>query len=167
MHISVDSASFSLSRPLPALPLFCSLVLMYNSVDARDAKLSLLDSVIRFASATRQLELLAPYLVGASTWQRDWELTDVEARSLYLLLSQVNTKAGDAQLGQAFLIRYLSTFEKADAATIEEAKAHARDAALGYIRAPNLSQRAALAHLASVSRNRDATIARKDRQHAT
>lgn len=123
---------------------------MYNSVDTRDAKLSLLTSVIRYASASRQLELLAPYLVGAASWQRDWELSDVEARGLFLLLSQVSAKAGDAAQGQAFLVRYLSTFDKADAATLEEAKEHAREAALGYIRAPNLAQRIALAHLAAV-----------------
>lgn len=64
------------------------------------------------------------------------------------------------RLLQAFLIRYLSTFEAEAAAgslsapALEEAKAHAKEAALGYIRAPALSQRSALAHLAVVSRSR-------------
>lgn len=129
----------------------CSMVHMYNNVEGRDAKLALLTAIISYAASTKQLELLAPYLAGAASWQREWELSDGEARALFLLLSQVYSKAGSAQEAQAFLIRYLATFEHAAPAALEEAKEHARDAALGYIRAPALSQRSALAHLAAVS----------------
>lgn len=188
----------------PACNLFssaypCSLTHVFNAVDERGSKLALLAAAISYASASKQLDQLAPFLAGASTWQRDWQLTDVEARQLWLLLSDAYGKAGDSHAAQvrdercrssddagapscllrrrcntapstplaptrtrtlylqAFLIRYLATFEAEAAAgslstaALEEAKGHAKDAALGYIRAPALSQRSALAHLAVVS----------------
>lgn len=145
-------------RPLLRLK---ALTHVFNAVDERGSKLALLAAAISYASTSKQLDQLAPFLAGAATWQRDWQLTDVEARTLWLLLSDAYGKAGDGHAAQAFLIRYLSTFEaeaaagSLSAAALEEAKAHAKEAALGYIRAPALSQRSALAHLAVVRALKD------------
>ena len=126
---------------------------VYNAVEERGARLALLRAIIAFAAATKQMDQMAPYLsvVSGASWQRDWGLSDAEARALFLQLAQVHGAAGEATVSQAFLIRYLATFEAAGAEALAEAKEHARDAALGYIRAPALSQRSSLAHLAAVS----------------
>lgn len=144
----------------------CSLVHLYNSLEdssfsLRAQKLSLIATVISYASNTKQLDQLAPYLASAASWQKEWQLSNAEARGLFLLLSRAYGKAGDGSSAQAFLIRYLQTFEPsvaadgssaaASPASLEEAKEHAKEAAIGYIRAPALSQRSALAHLAAVS----------------
>jgi hypothetical protein len=147
---------FLSSYPSPA----CSLVHLYNSLEdsLRSQKLSLISTIISYASNTKQLDQLAPYLAGAAAWQKEWQLSNDEARSLFLLLSRAYGKAGDASSAQVFLIRYLQTFEPSagssgapSPAALEEAKEHAKEAAIGYIRAPALSQRSALAHLAAVS----------------
>lgn len=103
------------------------LALVYNAVDARETKLSLLAAVVAYAAASRQLEQLAPFLssIAAPSWQADWGLADAEARRVFLLLSQVYSAAGDAQQGQAYLIRYLATFEAASASALEEVRATA------------------------------------------
>jgi hypothetical protein len=79
-------------------------------------------------------------------------LTSSPAQDLFLLLARAYGDAGDSAAAQAFLIRYLATFEGAAAtpAALAAAAPHARAAALGYIRAPALSQRSSLAHLAAV-----------------
>ncbi len=74
------------------------------------------------------------------------------SQDLFLLLARAYGDAGDGAAAQAFLIRYLATFEgpAATPAALAAAAPHARAAALGYIRAPALSQRSSLAHLAAV-----------------
>eukprot|EP00158_Paraphelidium_tribonemae_P000103 Partr_v1_DN16839_c0_g1_i1_m28286 putative Component of the eukaryotic translation initiation factor 3 (eIF-3) complex, which is involved in protein synthesis and, together with other initiation factors, stimulates binding of mRNA and methionyl-tRNAi to the 40S ribosome (By similarity) len=126
---------------------------LYNSLsDAthKAEKLGLLRSVIRFASDTRQLEALAPLFAGAAGWKAKWGLTEQEARALYLLISVSLEKAGDAEQAQAFLIRYLATYEGDVGAIDDEALARAKDAAVGYVKAPAVSQRSALPQLAVV-----------------
>ena len=130
------------------------LVNLYNLVSEatnKAEKLGLLKSIIRFASDTKQLELLAPVFAGAAGWKAKWGLSDVEARAIYLLISSVLEKAGDAEQAQVFLIRYLSTFEADGGAIDDEALGHAKDAAVGYVKAPAVSQRSALPQLAVVS----------------
>lgn len=126
---------------------------LYNSLsDAthKVEKLGLLRSVIRFASDTRQLDALAPLFAGAAGWKAKWGLAEQEARALYLLISVSLEKAGDAEQAQAFLIRYLTTFEGDVGAIDDEALARAKDAAVGYVKAPAVSQRSALPQLAVV-----------------
>lgn len=132
---------------------------LYNSLsdgEHRREKLALLRSVISFASASRQLELLAPVLASAGSWRSKWRLSDGEARGLYLLLSQVLDRAGDAEQAQVFLIRYLATYESAaaGAAIPDEALELAKAAAIGYVKAPAVSQRSALPQLAAVREGR-------------
>lgn len=120
---------------------------------SRADKVHAFEVLVRFAAASKQLDLLAPFIAGAASWQRDWQLSTAEARALFLLLTTTYAGVGEATAAQGFRIRYLQTFEGPEVAPAELAGAleHAREAALGYIRAPALSQRAALAHLAAVS----------------
>lgn len=129
------------------------LVHLYNAldVDANTAeKLAVLHSIIPFAAATRQTELLAPLFATGGAWKAKWGLSDAQARALFLLASSALEKSGDADAAQVFLIRYLSTFEKDTAAIDDEALRHAKDAAVGYVKAPAVSQRSALSQLSAV-----------------
>ena len=131
------------------------LVTLFNVVDERVAKaekVALFSHLVSFASDSKQLELLSPYFASAGTWQSKWGISDTEARGLYLAVSRALDKAGDVDGAQVFLIRYLTTFEGAAAADIDDdAKARARDAAVGFIKAPAVSQRSSLPQLAAVS----------------
>ncbi|RYE82727.1 MAG: hypothetical protein EOO65_05070 [Methanosarcinales archaeon] len=51
---------------------------------------------------------------------------------------------------QTFLIRYLTTFENEGPELLEESKEVALEAALGFVKAPAISQRSSLPHLAAV-----------------
>jgi hypothetical protein len=126
---------------------------LFNSLDSAEqagAKLSVFKRVLQAAADTRQLDALAPYLSQAGSWQAKWGLAPAAARPLFLLVSQLLSKAGDSEGGQAFLIRYLATFEADTAAIDDEALAHARDAAVGFVKSPAASQRSALPRLAVV-----------------
>jgi hypothetical protein len=128
---------------------------LYNAVDegvARQEKLALFGALVDFAAETKQLEALYPYFATAASWQAKWGVSDAEARRLYLAVSRVLEKAGESEQAQAFRIRYLSTFEGPRAADIDdEALAAARQAAVGFVKAPAVSQRSALPQLAAVS----------------
>ena len=115
-------------------------------------KLVLLSSIIRFASETSQIELLTPVFAGAAGWKAKWGLTDAQARGLYLQIANALGRAGGAytEQAQAFLIRYLTTFENDVSAIDDEALSHAKDAAVRYVNAPAVSQRSALPQLAVV-----------------
>lgn len=131
-----------------------ALVNLYNTLaDAthKGEKLALLRSIIRFAADTRQTELLASLFSTAGSWTSKWGLTDQQARELFLLSSSALEKAGDAEGAQGFLIRYLGTFENDAGAINDDALGHAKNAALGYVKAPALSQRSALPKLVAVS----------------
>ena len=69
---------------------------LYNILDAPALKLSVLMIIIRSAADAKQLDLLAPFLAGASSWQSQWGMSDSEARKLYLLVSQVLGNIGEA-----------------------------------------------------------------------
>lgn len=128
------------------------LVNLYNAVGdtTKPEKLAVLQAVIRFAASTRQTELLAPLFASAGSWQARWGLTDAQARSLFLLASSALEKAGDSEAAQVFLIRFLTTFE-GDAGAIDDAVLqHAKQAAVGFVKAPAVSQRSALAQLSAV-----------------
>lgn len=131
-----------------------ALVNLYNTLnDAqyKSERLSTLRAIISFATNTKQVDLLASLFATSGSWVSKWGLTEQQARELFLLSSSALEKASDAEGAQGFLIRYLSTFENDAAAIDDEVLQHARDAALGYVKAPALSQRSALAQLAAVS----------------
>lgn len=126
---------------------------VYNTVSEvshKDAKLSVLKHLIRFAADARQLELLQPYLAGAAGWTSKWGLTAEQAGALYLLIAQCLEKGGAAEEAQAFLIRYLTTLEGASDAAKAGARTWAKTAALNFVKAPAVSQKSNLARLAAV-----------------
>lgn len=51
--------------------------------------------VIRTAADAKQLDVLGPFLAGASAWQSRWGMSDADARRLYLLVSQVLSAVGE------------------------------------------------------------------------
>jgi hypothetical protein len=106
--------------------------------------------LLRYAATTKQLELLQPYLAQAGRWAAAWGLSADQLRPLFLQVAEALEKAGEIEESQAFLIRYLSTFEGADAATLAQAREYAKGAAINYVRAPGVSQRSNLPHLAAV-----------------
>ena len=128
---------------------------LYNVISestGKAEKVAVFSKLIKFASDTRQLDLLYPYFAHAATWQSKWGISDEQTRRLLLTVSTALEKAGDAEQAQAFLIRYLSTFEGSAASAIDdEALSHAKDAAIGYVKAPAVSQRSALPQFAAVS----------------
>lgn len=153
------SAGDVAARAAVRLRLFATL---FNAIDegvAKAEKLATFSSLVALASESKQLELLSPYFATAAGWQAKWGISDAETRALYLAVSRALDKAGDSEAAQAFLIRYLTTFEGAGAADIgDEAKARARDAAVGFVKAPAVSQRSALPQLAAVSRAAAAAV---------
>lgn len=92
---------------------------MYNLEASPARKLPLFIGLVRFASATKQLEVVAPYFRHAATWQdRCPGLPLAQIRELYLLIAQAlatsgggSGASGSEDASQAFLIRYLTTFE--------------------------------------------------------
>ena len=68
---------------------------LYNVLDLPQLKLSVLMIIIRAAADAKQLDLLGPFLAGAGSWQAQWGLTDLDARKLYLLISQVLDGIGE------------------------------------------------------------------------
>ncbi len=107
--------------------------------------------ILRLAADSKQLELLNPFLSNAASWQSRWGISDVDARKLYLLVSEVLGAAGDSDQSQAFLIRYLTTFESGTVADVDEdARTRAKEAAIGYVKAPLLSTRSNLPQLLAV-----------------
>lgn len=126
------------------------LSIVYNVAPHKAAKLETFSRIIGYAGATGQLQQLGGVFTGAANWTTKWGLTDAEARPLFLQSYKALSAAGNAEDAQAFLIRYLMTFEKeehASPAELEASKEHAVAAALGFIRAPAVSQRSNLSHL--------------------
>lgn len=68
---------------------------LYNVLEEKSLKLSVLMIVIRTAADAKQLDVLGPFLAGAGTWQSRWGMSDVDARRLYLLVSQVLGAVGE------------------------------------------------------------------------
>ena len=126
---------------------------MYNTISEekhKEAKLSALKNLIRFAADARLLEFLQSFIASAPTWATKWSLTPEEAGSLYLLFANCMEKCGALEESQGFLIRYLTTLETASEGKLVEARPWAKQAALNFIKAPAVSQRSNLSRLVAV-----------------
>jgi hypothetical protein len=78
--------------------------------------------IVSFAAETRQAELLLPYLGTAGSWASAWGVPEAELRGLYLAISKALSSVSAPEAAQAFLIRYLATFEGAEPAELTEAR---------------------------------------------
>jgi len=120
-------------------------------VAVRALKFEVFSRIVQFAAETKNMDVLAPYLSAANSWQAKWGLSQREAGELFLLVSSSLERAGLAEEAQAFLIRYLQTYETEPAAKRVEARSAAKTAAINFVRAPAVSQCSSLASLAVVS----------------
>lgn len=123
---------------------------MFNILGDVQQKVTLFSQLLAYAAESKQLDVLTPYFPSVASWYSGKLITAQEVRQLYLAISRALTRAGDVESGQAYLIRYLASYEGAEESASpipEEAKEAATEAALGYIRAPAISQRSALPHL--------------------
>jgi hypothetical protein len=166
----IATVAVSFAEPFPTIVMcyagcvilgFCSIVNVYNFVADVGLKFQLFTSILRFADESKQFEPLVPYFSAAIAALKQSGVSDAEVRPVFHELSRSLFKIGEAEQAQAFLIRYLATFEsETNPAVVAESREAAREAALGYIRAPAVSQRSALLHLKAVRAFQRCTISR-------
>jgi hypothetical protein len=128
------------------------LTILFNKLDNtiyREEKLSLFETIIKFSAASKQLELLYPYLLNAASWKNAWGLSLAQTRHFYLVLSQAFTSVDNRDVAQSFLTRYLATFEGEDVSTCMEAQKAAVDACINFVRSAT-PQSTSLPSLAAV-----------------
>jgi len=118
------------SSPLPRLARSC--VDLFNAVPAAASadKEAVFVKTVQFAYDTGQVEAVLPFFPQAAAWHAGGIVTDASARALYLLFSRCCAKVGDGDAAQAYLIRYLTTFEGATPAQLEEVSERVSPAAL-------------------------------------
>lgn len=113
---------------------------LYNLMQKTDLKLFLLLQVIQYASGTGQLDPLVETFTEAEEWCKKWGLSTTQQRDLFLTIAQSLDTAGYADEAQDFLIRFLSTFQGESPEVLRTVRDQARAAAVGYIKAPVVSQ---------------------------
>eukprot|EP01138_Halocafeteria_seosinensis_P014838 gb/GECG01015148.1/.p1 GENE.gb/GECG01015148.1/~~gb/GECG01015148.1/.p1 ORF type:complete len:338 (+),score=46.89 gb/GECG01015148.1/:1-1014(+) len=122
---------------------------LYNVLDAETKstpKLKVLKHLIEFAAKNNLIDTLLPYLSDCETWIENLNLHKQQQRELFAFISNTLDDCNRNDEAQAYLIRYLSTFEdpRLDENELLEGRQLARKAAIGYIKAPVISQKSNL-----------------------
>jgi translation initiation factor 3 subunit M len=101
--------------------------------------------IIGYAALSGLLLMLSSFFEGVEEWLQDWDLSLSDQRRLYLLIADVQERAGDDTATQKFLLKYLATYDMATAegggggdATLQQGQVRqaAARAAIGAVKAP-------------------------------
>ncbi|KAJ3320840.1 hypothetical protein HDU76_000220 [Blyttiomyces sp. JEL0837] len=113
---------------------------LYNSLPASsESRYTVFIAIVKFAAITDELYVLAPSLAQLETLCTSWDLGLAEKRELYLLLSQDLSLSLDfKQDALDYLVKYLATFEGADATALKTVKEHAIRAVKEAISTPTV-----------------------------
>ena len=141
------------ARP-PALhtpPPAHSLADLYNVLaDGSQDKFEAFLAVINFAASTQQVDVLLPFLGNADAYAAKHSLTPAQLRELLQTIAAALDGAGHVDVAQQYRIQFLGTFQGEPADVLAQAKDAAVTAALGYFKAPVVSQKSNLPTLDAV-----------------
>jgi len=93
-------------------------------------------SIVKFAQQSKLVAVIQGYFKSVDEWLKVWNLPEDKQRALLLAIAQALDSDDEVDESQAFLIKYLASFENASDAECAAQKAHAAKGAVGAIRAP-------------------------------
>ncbi|KAI9197321.1 uncharacterized protein BJ171DRAFT_520797 [Polychytrium aggregatum] len=106
-------------------------------------------AIIKVASKNGEVEAVIPQLHLVDAWLAEWGVSLNQTRALYLLISE---KLSDSHPQQSYeqLLKYLATFDNADAAGLKTSKEHAIKAVKKAISIPEVLNFEDLAKLEAI-----------------
>ncbi|KAJ3187706.1 hypothetical protein HDU85_006099 [Gaertneriomyces sp. JEL0708] len=113
---------------------------LYNILESNSAvRYDVYAAIWNVAAKSGDIDILVPQLTSLDTWIAEWGVALNQRRALYLLISQKLEETGEAK-SEAYelLLKYLSTFDNADAKALGEAKEHATRAVKEAIKVPSV-----------------------------
>ena len=117
------------------------LCILFNSLEQFSPfRVTVYLHMLRLASAAKQSSVLVGEFPRIDSWVGSWQMSDQSKAEIYLLMSQASTETNSPILSQYYLLKYLKTFESADAGRLAEALPHAVTAALYTINDPSVHQ---------------------------
>ena len=140
------------SPTLPPLPRPRSLADLYNILpNGSTEKFDTLLAVIALASASQQVDVITPFLGDIPAYAAKHALSKTQTRTLLHVVADALDGAGQGDAAQQYRIQYLGTFQGEAPEVLAEAQEEAVAAALGYFKAPVVSQKSNLPTLDAVS----------------
>jgi len=125
---------------------------LYNVLaDGSQDKFEAFLAVINFAASTQQVDVLLPFLGNADAYAAKHSLTPAQLRELLQTIAAALDGAGHVDVAQQYRIQFLGTFQGEPADVLAQAKDAAVTAALGYFKAPVVSQKSNLPTLDAVT----------------
>jgi len=115
------------------------LVILYNLMENECViRYNLFCKLLKYATATRQFELIMPHLKHIQGWFVEWGATLSQEREVYQLLYELLNQEGKAKEAHAHLLKYLNTFESASTSELDGVKALASKALVEVVCLPDV-----------------------------
>jgi len=105
---------------------------------------------LSFALKTNHAKLLDGQFKHVDTWTKEWKLNTTETADLYLLISEVLRAAAQPAECQTYVMKFLSTLDKADKKAVDSAKPHAYNAVVAALNSNTVYQFDSLLALTAV-----------------
>ncbi|KAI9100413.1 hypothetical protein DFS34DRAFT_614520 [Phlyctochytrium arcticum] len=108
---------------------------LYNNLETNSpVRYDIFVAILKVAAQGGELDVVTPHLSSLDSWIAEWGISLNQRRAFYLLLSQKLEEGEFTQQAFDYLLKYLSTFDNADAKALAEAKPHAIRAVKDAIR---------------------------------
>jgi translation initiation factor 3 subunit M len=125
-------------KPLLRLKLLNTL---YNLSDASSVeRCDIFLALLKYAEAAHTVEVVIPLFDKIPERLKQWGASPEQAREIYLTARRILKQANKSVAAHEFLLKFLSTFEKADAATLQNITDHAVEATVEAVKIPAVVQ---------------------------
>jgi len=94
--------------------------------------------LLKYATATRQFELIMPHLKHIQGWLAEWGSDLSQEREVYHLLYELLNQEGKGKEAHTHLLKYLNTFETASTSELDSVKALASKALVEVVCLPDV-----------------------------
>ncbi|KAJ3082698.1 hypothetical protein HK102_001503 [Quaeritorhiza haematococci] len=113
---------------------------LYNYLEASSlSRYDVYVAILNVAANGDEMDIILPTLPMLDTWIKQWGLGLNQTRQLFLLVSEKLGAAGSFEReSYEYLLKYLSTYDNADAAALKTARPHALRAVKEAIRIPEV-----------------------------
>jgi translation initiation factor 3 subunit M len=115
------------------------LVILYNLMENEVAiRFALFCKLLRYATATKQFDLMVPHLKHIAGWLVEWRADLNQEREIYHLLYELMAQEGKSKEAHTHLLKYLGTFENAPTSELDSVKALACKALVEVVCLPDV-----------------------------